>query len=110
MESFENATQKLQIAEKSLNNIKNNYPSKLAAFDGAYKANFIAEKIGKAPVKPHGAIKLAVPVYLVKKAKYEKEYEEYQRLLPLAEAAYREAYALKRDDLQKKILLSSKKQ
>ena len=99
IDDYDNAKEALRNKEKSLHQVVYNYPSKLVAFDKKNKPGFIEEKIGTAPIKPHGAIKLVLPVYFAKKAKYEKAYAEYHKLLPLAEAAYREEFAEERNAL-----------
>lgn len=54
-------------------------PARLLDFDHKHKDRYIHAKIGGSPQKPYGAIKLVVPVYLAKKNKYEKAYDEYQK-------------------------------
>ena len=107
---FENAEKKYKDAEKSLNFTKYRYSSKLDKFDNEHKTRFVAEKIGLKPQKPHGAIKLAVPVYLVKKSKYKSDKANYDRLYPLAEAAYREKYADERKRLAEEDKIEQKKE
>ena len=99
IKNYEYAENTYQNANKSLNKAKYNYQSKLSKFDNEHKDKFIADKIGMRPSKPHGAIKLAVPVYLIKKSKYQNDKENYNRMYPLAEAAYREKYAAERNRL-----------
>ena len=79
--------------------LKLNYPSKLKKFDDEHKDAFITGRIGPKPIKPSGVIKLAIPVYLVKKSKYETAIANYDRMYPLAEATYREKYASERAQL-----------
>lgn len=98
-DEYENAARSFQEAKNALSATKHNYPSKLGKFDAEHKDTFIIGKIGEKPIKPTGAIKLAVPVYLLKKSKYETAIANYERVYPLAEAAYKEQYADERTQL-----------
>ena len=86
------AQREYALAREHLKNVTDFYATKLGAFDEANKPGFIAEKLGEEPVAPHGLIKLAVPVYLSKKKKYNEAKAFYDRAYPLAEAAYREKF------------------
>ena len=89
-------------AKEQLKNATDFYKPKLAVFDDANKPGFIAEKIGEKPIAPHGLIKLALPVYLSKKKKYDEAKAFYDRAYPLAEAAYREKFNDERKALAEK--------
>lgn len=103
----------LTESEADVSNITHHFLGKLDEYDREHKDTFITEKIGKAPIKPKGLIKIAVPVYLAKKTKYEKAMLTYQKLYPLAESAYREEHQAARtslaqqDEIEKEAALRS---
>lgn len=97
---YETTKANLDRAKTKLGNATNSYPSKLNAFDNATKESFIAERIGNKPVKPTGPIKLAVPVYLVKKSNYEKALHDYEEMRSQAENDYMESYSETRAKLE----------
>jgi hypothetical protein len=101
IEAMDTAAQKKDSARKEKVNLKFNYPSKLDAFDRSHKSAFIISRIGKPPVKPHGIIKLAVPVYFAKKRQYEKDSVAYRKAFMDAEKSYEEFYYIQREDLSK---------
>lgn len=78
----------LDRARTNLNSIQYSFRTKLDSYDERNKAAYISQKIGEEPVKPKGLIKLAVPVYMAKKSKYEKAIVEYRKQYALAEKAY----------------------
>ncbi len=99
VKEYDGRKEVLYKEEKALKEADKNFDSKLMEFDIAHKQCFLDEKLGKKPEKPQGIIKLAVPLYLAKKSKYEKEIANYRKMIPLAEAAYREQYESERKRL-----------
>ena len=59
------------------NSIQYTFRTRLDLFDETHKSAYISDMIGSEPIKPRGLIKLAVPVYLVKKSNYDKAIVEY---------------------------------
>ena len=90
----------LDSAYSNRQSILNSFRSRLDAFDDANKAPYIEKNVGKEPEKPKGMVKLVIPVYLAKKAKYEKKIGEYRRQYELAEKAYYYDNQAKRSALQ----------
>jgi hypothetical protein len=109
IDNYERASANLQEAMNNLSRAKNNYPARLAAFDAEHKPRFLADMLGEEPIRPHGAIKLAVPIYLAKMAKYKKACEAYRKKLPPADAAYREKYAGERESLAEQDTIEQQK-
>ncbi len=56
----------LDKAEENRQGALTRFRKRLELFDEEYKKPYIAEKIGREPVRPKGLLKLAVPVYLEK--------------------------------------------
>ncbi len=90
----------LDRAISNRQSVLNTFRSKLESFDDSHKSSYIADKIGSEPIKPRGLIKLAVPIYMAKKSKYEKAIAEYRKQYPLAEKAYYYDYQAERAALQ----------
>lgn len=82
-----------------LQNAQYYFCSKLDIFDSEQKGKFIAQRIGSEPSKPTGLIKLAVPVYLMRKSKYETEIKDYNTKYQLVEADYYMTYKSEREAL-----------
>lgn len=80
--------------------VLHNFQTRLDVFDETHKAIYIQEKIGLEPIKPKGLLKLAFPMYLAKKAQYEKSIAEYGKQYALAEKAYYFDYQSIRSELQ----------
>lgn len=95
-----NAELSLTIAKSKYSNAINRKPTKVANFDIAYKEQYIISKIGQAPEKPKGIIKLAVPIYLSKKKEYDKLYNEYTVRYQLTEQQYYTEYSDQRSKLE----------
>ena len=81
--------------------ILTDFKTRIDIFDIENKESYIKEKIGSKPVAPKGLIKLAFPIYLAKKAKFEKDIVDYQNKYTLAEKAYYFDNQEKRTELQK---------
>ena len=96
---LDSAYSDLQRCKSNMKQARTNSQSKLFDFDREHKTAFVQEKIGPRPKGPSKKTKLAPPVYLVLLKKYKKKLLEYEKLLPLAEAAYREKYAEERKKL-----------
>lgn len=90
----------LEQATLKRQNFLINFQTKLDVFDAAHKDIYISEKIGPEPVRPKGLLKLALPVYLVKKSQFEKALTEYRKQYTLAEKAYCFDYQSTRAELQ----------
>lgn len=101
IEKLDRINYDLQSCKSNLENANRYDQSKLKSFDRDHKAEYIYEKIGKKPKKPNKKVILALPLYIMLLKKYKKDLLEYERLLPLAEAAYREEYAKEREKLAK---------
>lgn len=99
IKEYELAEQENIYAEKSLS-LHSPLPSHLKDFDDSHMESFIAEKIGTRPVEPNGIIKLLVPLYLIQKSQFDAANATYEKMRPLAEAAYRETYQSERDNLR----------
>lgn len=82
------------------NSIQYTFRTRLDLFDETHKSAYISDMIGSEPIKPRGLIKLAVPVYLVKKSNYDKAIVEYRKQYALAEKAYYFDNQSTRADLQ----------
>ena len=102
IEELEVLQQNVKVAEANCFEVRNNYPFKKDAFDKEHKDSFITEKIGEKPVKPHGIVKLAVPVYIAKKNKYKTQAKNYDELYKLAEQLYYETFSDELTDLEQK--------
>lgn len=88
IEHFSAIEKELQAARESLTLLRKKPLSAVSKFDTEKKNEYIESRIGCAPAKPKGAIKLAIPVYLSKKKAYEKEYADYMIRFQDAEKAY----------------------
>ena len=99
IENHDHAMVQFQQAKDALRIAEGKFPSKLSQFDNEHKASYIASKIGPEPTKPSKKLKWALPVYIVKNSQYNRSHKEYEKLLPLAEDSYREAYYEKRKEL-----------
>lgn len=93
------ASQKMVKAEKNLM-ASTLHSSRLRDFDSIHMEQFIEEKIGPPPTEPNGLIKLLIPVYLIQKSQYDSAHATYDKIRPLAESAYREAFYSEREALR----------
>lgn len=100
IEEYELADQEMFSIQQSLYS-PSLQPSNLKKFDSDHMEQFIEKKIGVRPVEPDGLIKLLVPVYLIQKAQFDVAIATYNKMRPLAEAAYREEYTMQREQLRK---------
>ena len=99
IEEYDLASQERVEAQQALSS-PSLEPSHLKDFDAAHMEQFIKEKIGTRPTEPNGIIKILVPVYLSKKSQYAAAHATYEKIRPLAEAAYRETYQTQREELR----------
>lgn len=93
------AKAEVDIAQQKLQS-SDIYTTHLETFDADHLEPFIEEKIGPRPVEPSGLIKILVPVYLIQKSQYDAAIATYEKLRPLAEAAYRETFHTERETLR----------
>ena len=100
IEQFTTAKTELDEAKEHLIGLRAKPLSAVSDFDVAQKDIFIEKRAGAAPVKPKGAIKLAVPLYLSKKKAYEKERAEYTARYNKAEQEYYAEFKDTREKLE----------
>lgn len=90
-----------RIAADNCSEVRNHYPFKKDAFDKEHKDSFILEKIGAEPVKPHGIIKIIVPMYIIQKNRYRVQVQNYDKLYKLAEQLYYETFSDELTELER---------
>ena len=100
IKEYESAESILKSVEKSLDETKHNYQSKLKKFDDLHKESYIYGKIGPKPQKPEGGIKALLPGYKIKMSKYMEDVKSYDQKHSLAESAYKKRYAVERKRLE----------
>lgn len=100
IEQFTTASTELDEAKDYLKSLRTKPLSAVSDFDAVQKEIFIEARAGAAPVKPKGAIKLAVPLYLSKKKAYEKEHAEYMVRYKNAEQEYYAEFKDTREKLE----------
>lgn len=88
IEQLATATLELNEAKENLGKLRTKPLSAVSDFDVTHKKVFIASRAGVEPVKPKGAIKVAIPIYLSKMKAYDKEYAEYMVRYHKAEKEY----------------------
>lgn len=96
---FKAAEKELHEAEESLTMLRKKPLSAVTNFDDTNKEQYIASRIGHAPDKPKGIIKLAFPMYLAKKKEYKKAYADYMIRYQETEKAYYIEFKDKREKL-----------
>lgn len=101
LSDYEAVSALLNYHNSELNRLIHAYPSKLKLFDDEHHDVFIKERVGSKPVAPHGAIKIAVPIYLLKRKEYKKAFWAYSEKVSIAEEDYKEYFANERDSLIK---------
>jgi len=99
IEEYDTAKAEKDSAEQALQS-SSLMPTNLSNFDAAHLEAFIEEKIGPRPEEPGGFIRILVPIYLIQKGRFNAAYAAYEKLRPLAEAAYRETFQSERERLQ----------
>lgn len=99
IEQVDDASSKLQAAKDQLYECSSKTLSALDDFDNIEKIKYIKSRVGIAPEKPKGAIKLAIPLYLSKLKAYKKEYDKYLECYMNAEKEYYEEFK----DIREKI-------
>ena len=97
---FEIINSELENNLAALNRAKARQPRAVGDFDSYNKDLYIHDRIGQAPEKPKGIVKLAIPVYRSKMKVYEKEYAEYKARYNSCERDYYNEYAQKRHELE----------
>jgi hypothetical protein len=98
LEKRDNCLEALNQVQETLEVLAKDEPSeRLVAFDEEHKIAFIESKIGAKPPMPKGILRVVPQVYLYKK----KKHDTYEKVYPLAESAYREAYAKERGTIIK---------
>lgn len=97
---FEIINSELENNLAALNRARARQPRAVGDFDSYNKDLYILDRIGKAPEKPKGIVKLAIPVYRSKMKAYEKEYAEYKARYNSCERDYYNEYAQKRHELE----------
>lgn len=90
----------LTQAKRKLEKVETHFEGKLAVFDREHKEKFITQRISSAPTAPKGIVKLAFPVYLSKKAKYQKEQAIYEGRLARILDDYMKVYSAERAELE----------
>lgn len=93
----------LTQAKRKLEKVDTHFEGKLAVFDREHQEKFIMQRIGPAPTAPTaptGIVKLAFPLYLSKKAKYQKEQAIYESRLARVLDDYMKVYSAERAELE----------
>lgn len=90
----------LDQKQENLKQAHSRVPCAVENFDKENKEKFIVYRIGPAPAKPKGIIRLAVPLYKKKKRAFEEANKEYCDKYQQVEKEYYEKYANKRTKLE----------
>lgn len=100
IEQFTTAATELDEVKDRLKELRAKPLSAVSDFDANQKPAYIESRAGVAPIKPKGAIKLAVPLYISKKKAYEKEHTEYMARYDKAEQEYYAEFKDTREKLE----------